>query len=91
MNETNGLREPKESHNSFGSTSNYGKQIKIFNDGYKGPKVLTLAQQNKLLAIHPTPKLVDSRLMQMDDDDNTDEQDDDGVAIKKIKKKGRKN
>ncbi|KAA6390577.1 MAG: hypothetical protein EZS28_013892 [Streblomastix strix] len=54
-----------------------GKQIKVYEDGYKGPKVLTQAQQNKLLAIRPTPKPIDNRLMYMDDEDNTDEQDDD--------------
>ncbi|KAA6391505.1 MAG: hypothetical protein EZS28_012973, partial [Streblomastix strix] len=54
-----------------------GKQIKVYEDGYKGPKVLTQAQQNKLLAIRPQPKPIDNRLMYMDDEDNTDEQDDD--------------
>ncbi|KAA6393161.1 MAG: hypothetical protein EZS28_011316 [Streblomastix strix] len=63
-----------------------GKQIKVYEDGYKGPKVLTQAQQNKLLTIRPTAKPIDNRLsteglhgrlMYMDDEDNTDEQDDD--------------
>ncbi|KAA6375130.1 MAG: hypothetical protein EZS28_029345 [Streblomastix strix] len=68
-----------------------GKQIKVYEDGYKSPKVLIQAQQNMLLAIRPTAKPVDSRLMYMDDEDNTDEQDDDAddeeETIPKVKPK----
>ncbi|KAA6355872.1 MAG: hypothetical protein EZS28_048600, partial [Streblomastix strix] len=78
-----------------------GKQIKVYEDCYKGPKVLTQAQQNKLLAIRPTSewkasqglttKSIDNRLMYMDDEDNTDEQDDDAddeeETIPKVKPK----
>ncbi|KAA6396208.1 MAG: hypothetical protein EZS28_008269 [Streblomastix strix] len=68
-----------------------GKQIKVYEDGYKGPKVLTQAQQNKLLAIRPQPKPINNRLMYMDDDNNTDEQDDDAddeeETIPKVKPK----
>ncbi|KAA6402454.1 MAG: hypothetical protein EZS28_002014 [Streblomastix strix] len=77
-----------------------GKQIKVYEDGYKSPKVLTQAQQNKLLAIRPQPKPVrnagfpqevDNRLMYIDDEDNTDEQDDDAddeqETIPKVKPK----
>ncbi|KAA6390460.1 MAG: hypothetical protein EZS28_014016 [Streblomastix strix] len=51
------------------------KQIKKYEDGQKSPNVLTQAQQNKLLAIRPTP-VKDNRITYMDDDINSDEQDD---------------
>ncbi|KAA6362237.1 MAG: hypothetical protein EZS28_042237 [Streblomastix strix] len=76
-----------------------GKQIKVYEDGYKGPKVLTQAQQNKLLAIRTQPikdirlpqEVLQGRLVYMDDEDNTDEQDDDAddeeETIPKVKPK----
>ncbi|KAA6373366.1 MAG: hypothetical protein EZS28_031108 [Streblomastix strix] len=68
-----------------------GKQIKIYEDGYKGPNVLKQAQQNKLLAIRTTP-VKDSRLWyETDDDVNSDEQDDEEIIsekqpVKEVKK-----
>ncbi|KAA6361632.1 MAG: hypothetical protein EZS28_042840, partial [Streblomastix strix] len=44
-----------------------GKQIKIFEDGQKAPKVLTQAQQNKLLQMPTVIKQQDERLMYQDD------------------------
>ncbi|KAA6401251.1 MAG: hypothetical protein EZS28_003233 [Streblomastix strix] len=63
------------------------EQIKIYECGYKGPKVITQAQQNKLLTIRPTAKPTDSRLKYMDDEDNTDEQDDDVDSEEEINPK----
>ncbi|KAA6368439.1 MAG: hypothetical protein EZS28_036033 [Streblomastix strix] len=95
MDKSQALRKLKENGTSFESFNNgyimqVGKQIKVYEDGYKGPKVLTQAQQNKLLAERPAlpmeglqgrlaqrQPMKDSRLMYMDDEDNTDEQDDD--------------
>ncbi|KAA6394227.1 MAG: hypothetical protein EZS28_010243 [Streblomastix strix] len=54
--------------------------------------MLTQAQQNKLLAIRPQPKPIDSRLMYMDDDNNNsdeqaDDADDEEETIPKVKPK----
>ncbi|KAA6377822.1 MAG: hypothetical protein EZS28_026651 [Streblomastix strix] len=50
------------------------KQIKVYEDGYKGPKVLTQAQQNKQLAMRPTlahgAPVKDSQLMYEADDEH---------------------
>ncbi|KAA6378170.1 MAG: hypothetical protein EZS28_026304 [Streblomastix strix] len=82
MDKSQVLRKLKENGTSFESFNNgyimqVGKQIKVYEDGYKGPKVITQAQQNKLLAIRPT-LVKDTRLMYVDDDNNSsDEKNDD--------------
>ncbi|KAA6384458.1 MAG: hypothetical protein EZS28_020013 [Streblomastix strix] len=82
MDKSQALRKLKENGTSFESFDNgykmqVGKQITVYEDGYKGLRIMNQAQQNQLLAIRPTPKLCDTSLMYVDDEDNTDEQDDD--------------
>ncbi|KAA6388791.1 MAG: hypothetical protein EZS28_015684 [Streblomastix strix] len=83
MYKSQALRKLKENGTTFESfTGGYlmqiGKQIKVFEDGQKAPKVLTQAQQNKLLQIpvseagfakqvQPIMKQQDERLMFQDD------------------------
>ncbi|KAA6388721.1 MAG: hypothetical protein EZS28_015750 [Streblomastix strix] len=95
MDKSQALRKLKKDGTSFESIINgyiiqVGKQVNVYEDGYKGPKVLSQAQQNKLLAVRPTPKPVDARLMYVDDDNSTEGQDndaDDEKAISEINMK----
>ncbi|KAA6376270.1 MAG: hypothetical protein EZS28_028200, partial [Streblomastix strix] len=85
MDKSQALRKLKENGTTFESfTGGYlmqiGKQIQVFEDGQKAPKVLTQAQQNKLLQMPTVIKQqddnrrfsanqLDERLMYQDDEE----------------------
>ncbi|KAA6311761.1 MAG: hypothetical protein EZS28_056058 [Streblomastix strix] len=79
MDKSQALRKLKENGTTFESfTGGYlmqiGKQIKVFEDGQKASKVLTQAQQNKLLQIPTVIKQQDERLMFQDDEEDQSEE-----------------